>query len=84
MGMAGCTFLYGAKWRDWDGALAVGILGGERIYILRLDAAGTQLTHTPINLPQGARIRSLVQGPNGDLYVATDSDSGQLWQVTPN
>jgi len=84
MGMAGCTFLYGSKWRDWDGALAVGILGGERIYILRLDAAGTMLSHTPINLPQGARIRSLVQGPNGDLYVATDSDSGQLWQVTPN
>ncbi len=84
MGMAGCTFLSGSQWRDWNGALAVGILGGERIYILRLDAAGTMLTHPEVNLPQGARIRSLVQGPDGALYAATDSEQGQLWRLTPN
>ncbi len=84
MGMAGCTFLTGPQWRDWNGALAVGILGGERIYILRLDTAGALLTHPELNLPQGARIRSLVQGPDGNLYAATDSDQGQLWRLTPN
>jgi glucose/arabinose dehydrogenase len=83
MGMSGCTFLSSTQWRDWDGALAVGILGGERIYILRMNATGDMLTHTPVNLPQNARIRTLVQGPDGFLYAATDSDSGQIWRLTP-
>jgi hypothetical protein len=61
----------------------VGILGGERIYILRMNATGNMLTHTPVNLPQNARIRTLVQGPDGFLYAATDSDSGQIWRLTP-
>jgi glucose/arabinose dehydrogenase len=84
MGMSGCTFLSGAQWRDWNGALAVGLLAGERITVLRIDAAGALLTHPEVNLPQAARIRSLVQGPDGNLYAATDSDQGQLWRLTPN
>ena len=84
MGMSGCTFLSGAQWRDWNGALVVGLLAGERITGLRLDAPGALLTHPEVNLPQAARIRSLVQGPDGNLYAATDSDQGQLWRLTPN
>jgi glucose/arabinose dehydrogenase len=83
MGMAGCTFVTGPQWRDWNGALAVGILGGERIYILRLNQTGDMLTHTPVNLPQNARIRTLVQGPDGNLYAATDSNTGEIWRLTP-
>ena len=28
------------------------------------------------------RMRSLVQGPDGNLYIATDE--GEIWRVTPN
>jgi len=65
---------------------AVGIMGGQRLEILELDAArmttGTiHLTSTPYNLP-AARYRSLVQGPDGSLYIATDER--QIWRVVPN
>lgn len=85
-GMGPATFLSGAQWKAWDGRLAVGIMGGQRLEILELDAAGmtvgtTNLTSAPYNLP-AARYRSLVQGPDGNLYVATDA--GEIWRIVPN
>jgi len=40
---------------------------------------------TPI-LSNGVRLRSAVQGPDGNLYVATDvgGGSGAIWKVTPS
>ncbi len=85
-GMGPSTFLSGAQWKAWDGRLAVGIMGGQRLEILELDATGmttgtTNLTSAPYNLP-AARYRSLVQGPDGALYIATDA--GEIWRVVPN
>lgn len=85
-GMGPSTFLSGSQWKAWDGRLAIGIMGGQRLEILELDAAGmttgtTNLTSAPYNLP-AARYRSLVQGPDGSLYIATDE--GQIWRVVPN
>ncbi|MDL1861394.1 PQQ-dependent sugar dehydrogenase [Betaproteobacteria bacterium PRO7] len=85
-GMGPSTFLSGSQWKAWDGRLAVGIMGGQRLEILELDAAGTgigttNLTSAPYNLP-AARYRSLVQGPDGSLYIATDA--GEIWRVVPN
>ncbi len=85
-GMGPSTFLSGTQWKAWDGRLAVGIMGGQRLEILELDATGmttgtTNLTSAPFNLP-AARYRSLVQGPDGALYIATDA--GEIWRVVPN
>jgi glucose/arabinose dehydrogenase len=30
-----------------------------------------------------ARIREVVQGPEGALYLLTDDDDGALWKITP-
>jgi glucose/arabinose dehydrogenase len=40
---------------------------------------------TPI-LSNGVRLRSAVQGPYGNLYIATDvgGGSGAIWKVTPS
>ena len=83
-GMGPATFLSGAQWKAWDGRLAVGIMGGQRIEILTLDAAGFATATTTATATNGsleARIRSLVQGPDGNLYVLTDSN--QLWRIVP-
>jgi glucose/arabinose dehydrogenase len=85
-GMGPSAFLVGAQWKDWNGRLAVGIMGANRLVVLQLDAAGmatgaTELTEPPYSLP-AARYRSLVQGPDGNLYIATDS--GEIWRVVPN
>ena len=80
-GTGPCTFLSGTQWTEWDGTLAVGIMAAQRLDILQLDSDGTTIAqHTVDGLPT-ARVRSLVQGPDGSLYVATDG--GEIWRVTP-
>jgi glucose/arabinose dehydrogenase len=75
------TFLTGTQWRAWDGRLAVSIMGANRMDILQLNAAGISTGSVNSGLP-GARMRSLVQGPDGNLYMATDA--GEVWRVVPN
>ena len=88
---SGGTFLSGAKWRNWDGALVVACLDGspdvgQRLLVMHLSADGTTLTAPPVTaLNLGVRLRSAVQGPDGDLYVTTDGDggSGAIWRIIP-
>jgi glucose/arabinose dehydrogenase len=75
------TFLDGPQWRAWNGRLAVGVMGGERLVILELSPTGSVLSATDATLPT-ERYRSLVQGPDGNLYIATDG--GEIWRVTPS
>ncbi|MHB8058782.1 MAG: PQQ-dependent sugar dehydrogenase [Desulfuromonadaceae bacterium] len=78
-GMGPCVFLSGSHWKSWEGRLAVGFLRGERIELLQLDAVGTTTrTTTVTGLPQ-QRMRSLVLGPDGAMYVATDA--GEIWRL---
>lgn len=80
-GMCPCVFLSGPQWKGWDGRLAVGFLRGKRIEMLRLDRTGrTIATETIPGIP-AERIRTLVQGPDGALYVSTDG--GEIWRLTP-
>jgi len=78
-GMSPCTFLSGANWKTWDGRLAVGFLRGERIEILQLDKVGRTTGNTTVAGIPSERIRTLVQGPDDALYVATDG--GEIWRL---
>jgi aldose sugar dehydrogenase len=79
-GMGPVEFLRGTQWGAWNGRLAVGIMGGTRLEILELDAAG-RATGTTNSGVQATRFRGLTQGPDGNLYIATDA--GEIWRVTP-
>lgn len=74
-------FLDGAQWKGWNGRLLVSMMRGERIVVLQLDAGGMATNDATVDLP-AARTRTLVQGPDGNLYLATDS--GEIWRVVPN
>jgi glucose/arabinose dehydrogenase len=83
-GLGPAAFLSGSQWKAWDGRLLVGIMAGSRIELLTLDAAGVATANSTVtagNDPLRARIRSLLQGPDGSLYVLTDSN--QLWRIVP-
>lgn len=59
-------------------------MAGQRIEILTLGGTGlatASTTATAANGSLSSRIRSLVQGPDGNLYVLTDSN--QLWRIVP-
>jgi glucose/arabinose dehydrogenase len=89
---SGATFLSGAQWRNWDGALVVACLDGspsvgQRLLVMHLDAGGAALTAAPVSaLARTVRLRSAVQGPDGALYIVTDgaSGTGAIWRVTPS
>ena len=80
-GMGPVEFLSGTQWGLWNGRLAVGLMGGSRLEILDLDSAGMSVSNTNAGLPS-VRYRSLVRGPDGNLYVVTDA--GEIWKVTPS
>ena len=78
-GMSPCIFLSGPHWKGWEGWLAVGFLRGARIEFLQMDAAGMTIrTAVVADLPK-ERMRSLVPGPDGALYVAIDA--GEIWRL---
>jgi aldose sugar dehydrogenase len=90
-GMFGSTFLSGAKWKDWDGSLVVGYTGigihgtpvGNRLDVLKISSDGLSSKVTQVSWPTATgRFRSVVQGPDGDLYVALE-DQGNIIRVTP-
>lgn len=85
------TFLTGQQWKGWNGKMIIGFAGigihgtpvGNRLDVLDIAANGLSATRTTVKLPMpAARFRSLVQGPDGNLYVATDE--GAISRLTPN
>jgi len=89
-GMFSATFLSGPQWKDWDGRMIVGFAGigmhgtpvGNRLDVLDIAADGLSATRTTVKLPMpAARFRSVVQGPDGNLYVAVDE--GTIYRLTP-
>lgn len=84
-GMSGCGFVQGPAWRDWNGALAVALLSGRRVEILRLSADGTSATNTRILDTLNERIRLVTPGPDGALWVLTDGKTGgdEIWRLVP-
>ncbi|MDX2194377.1 MAG: PQQ-dependent sugar dehydrogenase [Gemmatimonadales bacterium] len=84
-GMSGGAFLRGAAWRAWDGAFVAALLSGRRLEVLTLAADGRSATNTPLLQANGERLRTVVQGPDGALYVTTDGKGGgdEVWRLAP-
>ena len=89
---SGGTFLSGAQWKNWNGALVVACLDGspevgQRLLVFHLNAAGTALTAPAVPaLARNVRMRAAVQGPDGALYVVTDGagGTGAIWRILPS
>lgn len=80
---SGGTFLKGAQWAGWDRTLAMAVLKNARLQILAFNGDGTAVTQQWIPIANRGRIRVAVQGPDGNLYLAVDSDPGVILKVTP-
>jgi glucose/arabinose dehydrogenase len=80
---SGGTFLHGTKWAGWDRSLAMAVLKNEQLRILAFNGDGTAVSQQWIPITNRGRLRVAVQGPDGNLYVAVDSDPGVIFKVTP-
>ena len=79
---SGLTFLTSDRYPGWKGSLFVGTLRGESL--LRLELDGNMVVKEERLLGQAnSRIRDVRQGPDGYLYVLTDSADGQLLRLQP-
>ena len=79
-GMSSALFVDGQQWRGWNGRLLVSLMSGRRIVMLEMDARGKAANDEAVQLPS-TRTRTLVQGPDGNLYTA--NDDGEIWRVAP-
>ncbi|WP_183190311.1 PQQ-dependent sugar dehydrogenase [Ancylobacter tetraedralis] len=68
----------------WKGNLFVGALAGGRLVRLKLDAAGSEVVEEEALLTElKERIRDVRQGPDGALWLLTDSAQGRLLRLAP-
>jgi len=75
---AGMAFFTGTGPAHWQGSLFVGALAGEALWRLQLDG-NTVVGRERFLASLGERIRDVQQGPDGRLYLLTDS--GRLLRV---
>ncbi len=79
---SGLTFYDGAAFPKWQGNLFLGALSGE--VLVRLELEGDRVIHEERLLEDfDERIRDVRQGPDGFLYILTDSGDGQLLRLEP-
>ena len=79
---SGMTFYTGEKFPRWQGNLFVGALRGA--HLRRLTLEGDRVIGQEILLSRlNERIRDVRNGPDGYLYILTDSSDGHLIRLEP-
>ena len=75
---AGMIFYTGAGFPQWQGNIFIGALAGTSLWRIELDG-NREKTREQLFLALGERIRDVEQGPDGWIYLITDS--GKLIQI---
>nr|MEC9417906.1 PQQ-dependent sugar dehydrogenase [Pseudomonadota bacterium] len=79
---SGMAFVTSDRYPDWKGDMLVGALAGQHLARVDLDG-GTVVGEEKLLTDLGERIRDVRQGPDGYVYVLTDSDDGRLLRLQP-
>ena len=79
---SGAAFYTGDRFPEWKGNLFVGALAGQALHRLVLD--GERIVGEEKLLADlGERIRDVRNGPDGVLWLLTDSPEGRVLRVVP-
>jgi glucose/arabinose dehydrogenase len=79
---SGMAFYTGDVFPAWRGDLFVGALAEQLLVRLKID--GSKITHEERLLGElGERIRDVRQGPDGRLWLLTDSPEGRVLRLEP-
>jgi glucose/arabinose dehydrogenase len=81
---SGGGFLSGGQWSGWNDGLAMAVLKGSQLRVLRFDAGGGTVIAETVRITDRGRLRVAVQGPDGSLYLAQDGDPGAILRVAPS
>ncbi len=79
---SGMIFYTGDKYPGWQGSVLIGSLTPGAL--VRLELSDGRVTREERYLGElDIRVRDVVQGPDGYVYIVTDSDEGQVMRVVP-
>ena len=78
---SGATFYTADAFPEWRGSLLVGSL--QPGALVRLTIGGDGVTSEERYLPDAGRVRDVVQGPDGFLYLLIDASNGRILRVEP-
>lgn len=82
IGPSGMAFYTGSLFPAWKGDLFIG--GHGTSDLVRLELAGEKITgEERLLTDRKARIRDVRQGPDGAIYLLTDSANGELLKLVP-
>jgi glucose/arabinose dehydrogenase len=78
---SGATFYTGDAYPGWKGSLFIGSLapGG----LVRLELDGDRVRKEERYLSDVGRVRNVVQGPDGLLYLLIDAGNGSIVRISP-
>lgn len=82
---SGAAFMYGTKWKAWNGALAVAFLKDRRLKFFFFDDNWQLKDEQERFVGEFGRLRAAVQGPDENLYVSTDNgEDDKIIMVVPD
>ncbi len=70
--VSGMTIIEGKQWEAWEGAVMMAALKGSHVRFLKF-GEDYRVTRQELFFKDFGRIRTIVQGPNGNLYLLTDN-----------
>jgi glucose/arabinose dehydrogenase len=80
---SGGTFVTGSSWGTWNGALVVACLKASKLETFFFD--GDRIVGQQSSLTTFGRLRTPVQGPDGNLYVTTSNGSNdKILMISPS
>jgi glucose/arabinose dehydrogenase len=79
---SGMQFYTGDAFPKWKGNLFIGGMGVTSLVRLTLEN-GRVTGEEHLLKERGQRVRDVRQGPQGELYIVTDQDNGELWRISP-
>lgn len=80
---SGMVFVKGQHFANWNGDLLIGALRDQSL--IRLELKGNRIVHEERLLKgQVGRIRDVRMGPDGLIYLLTDSTDGALLRLEPS
>ncbi len=81
---SGATILTGQQWKGWEGRMAMAVLKAKELRIQAYDESQKLLSDDVFFEGQFGRLRSAVQGGDGNLYLTTDNGGDDaIIKVTP-
>ncbi len=76
----GITFVKGGKYIGWEGNILMGSLRFR--YLVRCELKDKTVVHKEILLPNIGRLRNVIEGPDGYIYIAVENP-GMIFRLVP-